>query len=280
MRQVNSARHAHDDVYTVKRIKRSAAAQRRPRRARRRGASASERAATLSARTHRQRPHRFRCSAQLLETALCSTFCVPADATPTCELSRVLRTALRALSGHCAADVGWVPPHSRRGPSPRRAGARTSPPRHNLAQPQRNTEFICGGENALKPYDGKDGCPPAVGMRSMYGAPPPRSPPTCPGLYLLSPGAAGPTWAATTAPQSSRPISLCWASLAARMCHRSQRHARARSMRYLLLFLPAREWEIDQTRRVRLEGCARVPRQAFRGSPVFRAHASTQAAGA
>jgi hypothetical protein len=81
--------------------------------------------------------------------------------------------------------------------------------RQNLPQRRRNTYFIFGSQNALKPYNGNDGCPP--GRRDLTAircAPTESASHLARAVYLLRPGAAGPTWAAMTDPQSSRPIPL------------------------------------------------------------------------
>ena len=78
-----------------------------------------------------------------------------------------------------------------------------------MAQRPRNTDFIFAGHNALKPYNGNDGCPP--GRRDLTAvrcAPTESASHLARVVYLLRPGAAGPTWAAMTDPQSSRPIPL------------------------------------------------------------------------
>jgi len=78
-----------------------------------------------------------------------------------------------------------------------------------LPQRRRNTHFIFEVQNAIKPYNGNDGRPPGRRDLTEVRCPLTESEPLMPGRsYLLRPGAAGPTWAATTEPQSSRPILL------------------------------------------------------------------------
>ena len=51
----------------------------------------------------------------------------------------------------------------------------------NLPQPLRNTCFTLTGENALKPYDGNDGCPPGRRDATDVRCAPTEPLPTCPG---------------------------------------------------------------------------------------------------
>jgi hypothetical protein len=73
-------------------------------------------------------------------------------------LVQVWLTSPRLESGPSAAFLCFRRPADA-GSNARAPGVHSAARRHNLAQPQHNTEFILAGQTALEPYDGNDGLP-------------------------------------------------------------------------------------------------------------------------